>query len=155
LNRQPSSLLSPARSVSLTAEEASFAAVQELASMLDVPSPSSSSWLGAWPFAGGGDDVDAKPPPLPPGTLPEVCSAAGLGRAAGFDCASPAHGSFVWIGWLSGQSVRQSVLDSSSTQLSLCLGSNPRRAADRRPRLLPDRSPWPTLDATCAPWAAS
>jgi hypothetical protein len=62
---------SPGQSTALSSEEASFAAAaQELASVLNAPT-AGSSWLGAWPF-GLGEDADAKPPSLPPGTLPEV-----------------------------------------------------------------------------------
>ncbi|KAL4452640.1 hypothetical protein ABPG75_008302 [Micractinium tetrahymenae] len=56
-------------------EEASLAAAQELASVLNAPpTPGAASWLGGWPFgqAFGQEDYDAPPPPLPPGTLPEV-----------------------------------------------------------------------------------
>jgi hypothetical protein len=53
------------------AEDASFAAAQELASVMNAPAAASSSWLAAWPFAQT-EDFDAPPPPLPPGTLPEV-----------------------------------------------------------------------------------
>lgn len=57
------------------AEEASMAAAQELASVMNAPpTPGGASWLAGWPFgqAFGQEDYDAPPPPLPPGTLPEV-----------------------------------------------------------------------------------
>jgi hypothetical protein len=53
------------------AEDASFAGAQELASLMNAPAAASSSWLAAWPF-GRTEDFDAPPPPLPPGTLPQV-----------------------------------------------------------------------------------
>ena len=59
------------------AEEASMAAAQELTSVANAP-PSAgggaAAWLAALPFgqAFGAEDYDAPPPPLPPGTLPEV-----------------------------------------------------------------------------------
>ena len=64
------------RAASLTSlDNAAYAASQELASVLNAPSgataAASSSWLMGWPFAQG-EDYDAPPPPLPPGTLPEV-----------------------------------------------------------------------------------
>lgn len=52
-----------------------MAAAQELASVLNAPpTPGAASWLAGWPFgqAFGQEDYDAPPPPLPPGTLPEV-----------------------------------------------------------------------------------
>lgn len=45
---------------------------QELTSILNAPdAPSPTAWL-AWPFAAAAAGTEA-PPPLPPGTLPEVC----------------------------------------------------------------------------------
>ena len=77
----PTSVQSPrgqflGRTSSIAAtEEASFAAAQELASVLNAPPPSN-PWL-AWSatLAQSLTDADGPPPPLPPGTLPEVRSA--------------------------------------------------------------------------------
>lgn len=57
-----------------TLDDASIAAAQELASIMNQPAAAPTSWLGAWPWAQAlvAEDYDAPPPPLPPGTLPEV-----------------------------------------------------------------------------------
>ncbi len=64
-----------------TLDDASMAAAQELASIMNQPAAAASSWLGAWPWAQAlvAEDYDAPPPPLPPGTLPEVGAGAGRG----------------------------------------------------------------------------
>ena len=57
------------------AADASYAAAQELASVMNAPAGGGGGWLAAaWPFAQAlvQEDYDAPPPPLPPGTLPEV-----------------------------------------------------------------------------------
>ena len=62
-----------------TLDDASIAAAQELASIMNQPAAAPTSWLGAWPWAQAlvAEDYDAPPPPLPPGTLPEVGAGAG------------------------------------------------------------------------------
>lgn len=64
------------RTESLAAStDASYAAAQELASVMNAPAGAGGGWLAAaWPFAQSlvQEDYDAPPPPLPPGTLPEV-----------------------------------------------------------------------------------
>ena len=54
---------------------------QELASVVNSPAEAAAPWY-AWAFPGTGEDYNAPPPPLPPGTLPEVRVWAGR-RAAG------------------------------------------------------------------------
>ncbi len=72
----PSSMASrrPSRLASGVTDAAVYSSTgsQELTSILNAPdSSSTSTWL-AWPFAAASSGYEA-PPPLPPGTLPEVC----------------------------------------------------------------------------------
>lgn len=81
-----------------TLDDASIAAAQELASIMNQPAAAPTSWLGAWPWAQAlvAEDYDAPPPPLPPGTLPEVGA-----------CRAPPHASgllsgpvvYLWCQW--------------------------------------------------------
>lgn len=63
-----------AGSTSGALDDASFAAAQELASVMNQPAAAPGGWLGSWPWAQAlvAEDYDAPPPSLPPGTLPEV-----------------------------------------------------------------------------------
>lgn len=85
----PSALPSP-----LSADDATYAAAQELASVMNMPTAPGGSWLGAWPWATAlySEDYAAPPPPLPPGTLPEVCRggvAVGARRAQAVASSGP------------------------------------------------------------------
>lgn len=79
----PGRLQSRNSSTLSAAEEASLAAVQELASVMNAPPAAAGSWLAAWSLtqAFGQEDFDAPPPPLPPGTLPDVRVVQGRLRA--------------------------------------------------------------------------
>lgn len=67
---------------SAVAESSNYAAAaQELASVVNNPA-AQSSWL-AWPFSAGAVDFEAAPPPLPPGTLPEVSRLGGCRTRSG------------------------------------------------------------------------